>query len=155
MLFAARVVAGRGYNALYSITIFFPTMYLHNIVPMRAAHAAKFSRQQPFKIHDERTRKMCPKIGRNVLHINMMFWAPFSRKWSSMGPFSAFSHTQQIVWRVESRLQVATTLPLTYVRRVGDYLIVPRTMGTRGIEFVPSSWIWIFGFFPLHQSLRY
>ena len=35
-----------------------------------------------------------------------------------MGPFSAFSHTQQIVWRVESRLQFATTL-LTYVRESG------------------------------------
>ena len=35
------------------------------------------------------------------------------------GPFSAFSHTQQIVWRVESRLQFATTLPLTYVRESG------------------------------------
>ena len=62
---------------------------------------------------------MCPKIGRNVLHINMMFWATFSRKWSSIGPFSVFSHTQQIVWRVESRLQFSTTLPLTYVRESG------------------------------------
>ena len=36
-----------------------------------------------------------------------------------MGPFSVFSHTQQIVWRVESRLQFSTTLPLTYVRESG------------------------------------
>ena len=36
-----------------------------------------------------------------------------------MGPFSVFSHTQQIVWRVESRLQFSTTLPLIYVRESG------------------------------------
>ena len=50
----------------------------------------------------------------------MKFGAPFPRKRSSMGPFSAFSHTQRIVWQVESRLHISTTLPLTYVRRVGE-----------------------------------
>ena len=40
-----------------------------------------------------------------------------------MGPFSVFSHTQQIVWRVESRLQFSTTLPLTYVRESGNLIL--------------------------------
>ena len=35
-------IVGRCGVALYSITIFFPTMHLHNIVPARAACAAKF-----------------------------------------------------------------------------------------------------------------
>ena len=39
---------------------------------------------------------------------------------SSMGPWSAFSHTQQIVWWVESRLQFATTLLFTYIRESGN-----------------------------------
>ena len=45
-----------------------------------------------------------------------------------MGPFSAFSHTQQIIWRVESRLQFATTLPLTYVRESGTSLTTIRRL---------------------------
>ena len=49
-------------------------MYLHNIVPMQAAHAAKFSRQQPFrrKFMMSEQEKCVQKIGRNVLHINMI-----------------------------------------------------------------------------------
>jgi hypothetical protein len=51
-----------------------------------------------------------------------------------MGLFSAFSHTQQIVWRV-SRLQFPTTLPLTYVRESGK----KKTLDRKPEEFSRSS----------------
>ena len=48
----------------------------------------------------------------------------FPSKCSSTGSFSVFSHTQQIIWRVESRLQFPTTLSLPYVRESGIQFIL-------------------------------
>ena len=114
----------RGWGACSCTVQYYNIFFSHNIYTT-STHAGRPCRQSFFttgsenKIRDEWRKNLSPKIGRNVLHINIKFWVDFSRKCSGTSLFSSFSHTQQIVWRVASRLHFPTTLPLTYVRESG------------------------------------
>ena len=118
MLFA--VVVGRrwGRVALHSITIFPPRCVW--ILSLREPHCHQVFKTTAFqkKIHDEQTRKMCPKIGRNVLHTNMMFFlSTFFQKMIKYGAVCCvLSHSTNSL-AVESRSQ--QTLSLTYIRESG------------------------------------
>jgi len=83
------------------------------------AHAARFWKWFLEQDSGWMIIKSSTKIGKNVLHNVIKFWVTFSSKCSGNGSFSVFSHTQQIIWQVESHLQFPTTLSLPYIRELG------------------------------------
>ena len=118
------VVTGRkwGWVALYSITIFFPTMYLHNIIPMQAAHAAKFSGQQPFrrKFMMSKQEKCVQKSVEMFYTLIWCFECLFPKNDQIWGHFLHFL-TQQIIWQVAPSPIWSRNNPPSYLhKRVGD-----------------------------------
>ena len=95
---------------------------IYTTSPRRVAHTAKLWRQQPF-----RTKFMMSEKEKYVQKSGEIFYILISSfEWISpennrvWGRFLHFL-TQQIFWRMESRLQVAATLPLTYLRELGNH----------------------------------